>query len=225
MPTKARRLLPILLALSLSSCLKAPYNNYKNTSTTKAFMNAGAGSGAAIGAVMGSTPIGAIAGGALGLARGSYLNSVAGLTEKLRKEGVAIYQEKDRLTIIVPTDNFFETNRPKLRAARYQALNNLVTFLNHFQPEGDLYIAGFTDDVGTLLHRRKYAVDLAQEMASFLWAHGVKERELHVEGYGSRHTIADNNTIRGSAMNRRVEIQWRPRAKIPLVTTLNSRLL
>jgi outer membrane protein OmpA-like peptidoglycan-associated protein len=225
MQKKAWLLLPAILSVALTGCLKAPYNNYKDTNTTKSFVTAGAGSGVAIGALMGSTPIGAAAGGALGLARGTYLNSIDGLTEKLRAAGIAIYPEKDRLTIIVPTDNFYELNRAKLNTARYSALNNLVVFLNHFQPEGDLYVAGFTDDVGTPLHRRRYSIDLAQEMASFLWAHGVKERELHVEGYGSHHNIADNNTIRGSAMNRRVEIQWRPRAKIPLVTTPNKQFL
>lgn len=217
LPLRWLKITPVIGLCLLTGCLKAPYNNYKSTSTTRAYTVAGASSGAAIGSLMGSTPIGAATGGLLGLARGNYVNSVKGLTQELRNAGIAIYPEKDQMTVLIPTDNFYEINRPKLRTNRYQALNQLSTFISHFHPEGDIYVAGFTDNVGTTLHQRQYSMQLAEEMAGFLWAHGINGRDLHVEGYGSKHSIADNNTVRGNAMNRRVEIQWRPRANIPLV--------
>jgi flagellar motor protein MotB len=45
-------------------------------------------------------------------------------------------------------------------------------------------------------------------MLTFLWANDIQARRLKAEGYGDRFDIGDNKLIRGSAYNRRIEIQW-----------------
>ena len=71
-----------------------------------------------------------------------------------------------------------------------------------------IYVAGFTDDVGSRYHKRLLSQAQAETMLSFLWANNIQAYRLKAEGYGDKHAVSENSLIHGSAQNRRIEIQW-----------------
>ena len=75
-------------------------------------------------------------------------------------------------------------------------------------PHSTIYVAGFTDDIGSHEDKVKLTQARAEAMLTFLWANAISAKRLNAEGYGSKHAIGDNHLIHGSAYNRRLEIQW-----------------
>ena len=48
----------------------------------------------------------------------------------------------------------------------------------------------------------------AQEMSIYLTMNGIPEKLIQARGYADQYDIAENSTVYGSAMNRRIVIQW-----------------
>ena len=80
--------------------------------------------------------------------------------------------------------------------------------LRYNYPDAVVFVAGFTDDVGTRHHKKMLSQAQAETMLTFLWANNIPAERLHAEGYADQYTVGDNKLIRGSAYNRRIEIQW-----------------
>ena len=104
-------------------------------------------------------------------------------------------------------DHYFEFNSPLLNDLCYEGLNNIVKLLNLY-PCSDIYVAAFTDNVGSRAHKKRLTDAQAETMLTFLWANDIRAKRLKGEGFGDRHPIGDNQLVHGSAFNRRIEIQW-----------------
>lgn len=129
------------------------------------------------------------------------------LIAKLNRQDIQYVQHGDTRTLLVPTDKYFELNSPKINDICYPGLFNIVKLLEHY-PGTVIYVAGFTDNIGTDEYKNKLSQAQAEAMLTFLWANNIPARRFEAEGFGEKHSIADNSLIRGSAMNRRIEIQW-----------------
>jgi len=70
----------------------------------------------------------------------------------------------------------------------------------------NIRIEGHTDDVGSA----KYNIDLsskrAQEIKDYLVGKGIEPSRITTKGLGYSNPIADNDTLKGRALNRRAEI-------------------
>lgn len=195
----------------LSGCFSPPYNNFtpehRTLKRTAITTTAGATAGALIGSAVGSTGVGAVLGGAAGVAVGLYSGNQHNLIKKIKKQHMQYFAYGDTMTLVVPTDRYFLYDSPHLNDLCYEGLNNIVRLLK-FYPNCPIYVAAFTDDVGTRHHKNKLSQAQAEAMITFLWANDIPARLLHAEGYGSQHDVADNRWVHGSAFNRRLEIQW-----------------
>ena len=129
------------------------------------------------------------------------------LIRMLFNHNIQFIQYKDSITLVVPTDQYFDFNTDKLNEREETALNYIVNLV-HLYPCTTVYVAAFSDNIGTAHSRNLKTQAEAESMITYLWANSVPAAYLKAEGYGSRFPIADNKTIRGSAMNRRIEIQW-----------------
>jgi len=130
------------------------------------------------------------------------------LIAALRSEDVQVIRDGQRLTLIIPTDKFFEFGTAQLNDLRYPALNNIAALVISTSDDR-VYIAGFTDTMNSKESVNvKLSSERAKAMADFLWAKGFDIQRIYTKGYGRRYDIADNQLIHGSAMNRRLEIQW-----------------
>jgi outer membrane protein OmpA-like peptidoglycan-associated protein len=199
------------LALTLSGCFHPPFNNFKEdkrslkrTATTTA---AGISAGAVIGSLAGNTVAGAVIGGATGAAIGFYKNTQRTLIKNLEKQDIQFIAYGDTRTLIIPTDRYFLFDSPKLNDICYPGLNNVVKLLKQ-HPNTPIYVAAFTDDVGSRYHKRMLTQARAETLLTFLWAYDIPAQRLHAEGYGDKHDVGDNHLIHGSAYNRRIELQW-----------------
>ena len=100
---------------------------------------------------------------------------------------------------------FFATASDKLLAQSNKRLNDVVTILNE-NPSFKIQIDGHTDSQG----KDDYNMDLSDRRAAsvkaYLVSKGIAESRLNSKGYGETTPVADNNTAKGRAQNRRVEM-------------------
>jgi outer membrane protein OmpA-like peptidoglycan-associated protein len=137
----------------------------------------------------------------------------ARLIEKLRREDIQFIRYGDQYTLIVPTDHYFVFNSAQLNDICYPGLNDLAALIKTYHYD-KIYVAAFTDDIGTDQHKDQLSNARAQTMLTFLWAKRILAERLVAEGYGDEHDIGDNRFIHSSAYNRRIEIQWTETQKV-----------
>lgn len=182
------------------------------------------GTGAAIGAVAGAA-VGAATGGgggkraatgaAIGAAvggGGGYLWSKhmerqkAAMEEATRGTGVNVSQTADnRLRMEIPSDVSFDTGRYDIKPNMRPIFDRFATTLNE-NPVTTVTIIGHTDSTGTDAINDPLSVNRAAATRNYLTARGVASNRIAINGRGSHEPVADNNTVSGRAMNRRVEI-------------------
>ena len=201
-----------LLVLSLSGCFYPPFNNFRDNhadvSEVAGGTLAGAGAGALIGSVAGQTATGAVVGSAVGAASTLYRNNRAALIKAMTdKQDMQFIEYGDTMTLIIPTDRYYLFDSPRLNDICYPGLNNIIKLIKLY-PDTPVYVAAFTDNIGSRYHKRMLSQARAETMLTFLWAHDINAHRLHAEGYSDKHDVGDNHLIHGSAFNRRIEIQW-----------------
>lgn len=200
-----------LMICLLSSCFHPPFNQFKRYHRTARNTAVGTVVGAAAGAVVGGTLSSTVIGGAIGgtvvLVNGIQKDSKKGLVRQLKRQDVQFVEYGDTMTLVVPTDKYFLFNSPRINELCYPGLNNIVRLLRLY-PKSPIYVAGFTDNVGSRYHKKMLSQAQAETMMTFLWANNIKAMRLKAEGYADKNDISDNELIHGSAQNRRIEIQW-----------------
>ena len=134
-------------------------------------------------------------------------NDKSYLLSQLPKYNMEFIQYKDTITVILPTDEYFEINSAKLNELRYVGLNNLVNLINLY-PCTTVHIAAFTDNVRSRQASNQFTNGQAEALLAYFWANDIPADYLDSQAYGSRFAIGDNHTAHGSAMNRRIEVQW-----------------
>lgn len=183
------------------------------------------GTGAAIGAVAGavigrttaggnkgkSTATGAAVGAALGAA-GGYLWSQRMQEQKAAMEqatagtGVEVSQTADnQLKLDIPSDISFDVGRYDIKPNMRPVLDRLATTLKQ-HPVTTISIVGHTDSTGSDAVNNPLSVNRASATRDYLVARGVSASRIAIDGRGSSEPVADNATVAGRAMNRRVEI-------------------
>ena len=176
----------------------------------------GAVAGAAVGAATGGgggkrAATGAAVGAAVG-AGGGYLWSKhmerqkAAMEEATRGTGVNVSQTADnRLRMEIPSDVSFDTGRYDIKPNMRPILDRFATTLNE-NPVTTVTIIGHTDSTGSDAINDPLSVNRAAATRDYIAARGVSSNRIAINGRGSHEPVADNNTVSGRAMNRRVEI-------------------
>ncbi|CEG58477.1 C-OmpA-like family protein CmpA [Legionella fallonii] len=200
-----------LMICLLSSCFHPPYNNFRTDHRTARKAVGGAAFGAATGALAGGTItgalIGGVIGGGVGATVGLYKDSKPSIIKELRKQDIDFVEYGDTMTLYVPTDKYYMFASPRFNELCYPGLINIIRLLKLY-PNSPIYVAGFTDNVGSRYHKRLLSQAQAETMLSYLWANNIQAYRLKAEGYGDKHAVSENTLIHGSAQNRRIEIQW-----------------
>lgn len=171
------------------------------------------GGTAAFGAIAGSATggsvaAGAITGGIVGGLIGLYADSRHALIQKLRGAGLQVIQLGDNLTIILPTDICFDFLSPYTTDACEPILLNTAALLKLYG-NAAITVTGHTDDVGDPDQLRLLSRAQADAIVAFLWSHGIPHERIYARGLGAGCPMAENFTVPGSAMNRRIDITLR----------------
>lgn len=204
-----------IFSLTLTSCFHPPFNHFREDPRPLEHvvktMGAGAGLGALAGVAAGSSAgaagAGAAVGGLTGAVIGKQRDTKQHIIKELKEHDIQYVQYGDTMTLVVPTDRYFRFNSPRINDLCYPGLLKIIKLLKFYKCS-PIYVAGFTDDIGSKHHKRMLSQAQAEAMITFLWAYGIPAQRLNAEGYADQHPIGNNDTIRGSAYNRRLEIQW-----------------
>jgi outer membrane protein OmpA-like peptidoglycan-associated protein len=130
------------------------------------------------------------------------------LIKILNQQDIQVISYGNVMTALIPTDRYYEFNSPKINDGCYAGLLNVVKLIQQTKCPCSIYVAAFTDNIGSRPHKRMLTQSRAEAMLTFLWANHIPADRMQAEGYEDKFSIGDNHLIRGSAYNRRVEVQW-----------------
>jgi outer membrane protein OmpA-like peptidoglycan-associated protein len=186
-----------------------------NMNNTQAGAGLGAAAGAILGGVLGNN-LGSKDNAALGAVLGAAIGGVAGgvIGKKMDKQAAKIEEKLPGATVqrvgegirVVLGENAirFDVNKATLTSQAQTNLNNLVPVFNEYN-DTDIQINGYTDSSGSVEHNLKLSDARAKSVADYLISKGIQASRLKTKGFGVADPIADNSTVEGKALNRRVE--------------------
>lgn len=197
----------LIFLILITGCYHPPYNNFKRYNRSAKDVATGSAIGAIMGAAVGFPAVGTAIGATAVTGIGLYQERKKNLLRLLKKGDVEYVQYGDTMVLIIPTDRYYLFNSARFNQLCYPTLYRIIKLLSLY-PRSPIYVAGFTDDVGSRHDKRKMSQAQAETMLTFLWANGFQSARLRAEGYGDQYAVSSNKIIHGSAQNRRIEIQW-----------------
>ncbi len=114
---------------------------------------------------------------------------------------VTVNKVVDRLTLHVN----FDFNKATIRKADDADLTKAIAFIEKYSGS-QVSLVGYTDSVGSDAYNLKLSEKRAEAVKDYLVKHGANAARIQTEGRGEADPVADNNTEKGRAENRRVEI-------------------
>ena len=106
---------------------------------------------------------------------------------------------------IVLKNIFFETGKYELQAESKSELDKLVNLLTD-NPNLKIQIDGHTDNVGGEKDNLLLSNNRAKSVVGYLLSKGINSQRLTYKGFGASKPVADNETEKGKALNRRTEL-------------------
>jgi len=220
MITKNFKIVAAMLTITISvlGCATTdPYTGEEKTTNTTTGAAFGAIAGALIGAASSSkndrtkgvligAGIGALAGGSVGY----YMDKQE---EKLRKQlqgtGVSVTRDGDNIILNMPSNITFDFDSYQLKSEFKPVLDSVVLVLNEYESTL-ITIEGHTDSKGSKEYNQGLSENRALSVSDYLINKNVKKQRLAAVGKGELDPVADNKTISGRALNRRVELTLEP---------------
>lgn len=132
------------------------------------------------------------------------------LVSEIRSSGAYVVKQAEVMQIIIPIDRFFRSQSTNLKSSRLGAINRIATLVKSYASyyrHPRILVSGYTDMVFARERRKQLSKEYALEVAAYLWNKSVSRRWVSVRGYGAKHPIASQRTVRGGAYNRRVVIR------------------
>jgi len=207
------KLATMVMALSLMlSC-----NAVKNANNKQKGAVIGAGSGAAIGGILGNnvgngnnTALGAIIGAVVGGAAGGYIgNRMDKQAQRIEQEipGAEVTRVGEGINVVFNEDAgvYFDTNKSEVKGASASTLDRLVGVLKEY-PDTNILVEGHTDSAGANDYNLNLSQQRAQSVTNYLANKGIASNRLTTKWYGELQPKSDNSTSEGKAKNRRVEM-------------------
>ena len=114
-------------------------------------------------------------------------------------------KQTERGLLVTLGDVLFAFNKAELTPQAAPRLDKLAAFLKQF-PQRKLLVEGYTDAVGTDAYNMELSERRAETIREALVARGVDTTRVVTKGYGKAYPVADNASVNGRAVNRRVEV-------------------
>ena len=103
----------------------------------------------------------------------------------------------------------FETAKAAFRTESFNVLRQIAEILERY-PDFNLEIEGHTDNQGNAAENQRLSEERARACYLFLLNSGVPADRMSYVGYGESRPIANNETVSGRTLNRRVEFALVP---------------
>jgi outer membrane protein OmpA-like peptidoglycan-associated protein len=101
---------------------------------------------------------------------------------------------------------YFETNSYQINAVVREVLIEFASYLE-VNKYLTIEINGFTDNIGDELANQLLSENRAKAVRQLILSVGIAENRVLFNGYGEQFPIADNDTEKGRAVNRRTEFR------------------
>lgn len=98
----------------------------------------------------------------------------------------------------------FESGKDLIKPVSYTVLNEIVSIMKT-NTDYLLDINGHTDNVGDAVKNQELSENRALSVKKYLTSKGIDEGRVNTKGFGQTKPVADNSTVQGRKMNRRVE--------------------
>lgn len=170
----------------------------------------GAIAGGVAGAVIGHQTGNRGKGAAIGAATGALLGGVIGKKLDKQAEELAKVAEtkrtEDGIVTKLKSDLLFDTGRAELKGGARENLRELATIMKKY-PENRIIVVGHTDNTGSNAINQKLSEQRANTVKLELAKNGIASPTMETMGVGPSQPVADNGTMEGRTLNRRVELQ------------------
>lgn len=100
---------------------------------------------------------------------------------------------------------YFDLDSYVMKPASEESLQDILESLSRAQLP-TIIIEGHTDSSGDENYNKSLSLKRAQSIVQWLVDHGLDEHVLKAVGRGEELPVADNTTLQGRALNRRVEM-------------------
>jgi len=100
----------------------------------------------------------------------------------------------------------FDTNKSNLTVNARTLLDDVAADLQRF-PDVTVEVSGHTDNVGSAAYNEGLSQRRADSVKAYLESKGIAADRLTTRGYGLTQPTADNDTVEGRELNRRVELE------------------
>ncbi len=114
-------------------------------------------------------------------------------------------QQTERGLLVTLGDVLFETGKAQLLSPALPQMDKLADFLRQY-PDRQVRVEGYTDSVGGDSLNLDLSRRRAESVRRTLVERGVSPARIMIQGYGKSYPVADNSTVEGRALNRRVEV-------------------
>jgi OmpA-OmpF porin, OOP family len=99
----------------------------------------------------------------------------------------------------------FELDKADIKVQSHAVLNEVINLLERYPQVTLLRVEAHTDGLSSEKYNLKLSTRRAKSVMDFLIKGGIDPKRLTSQGFGKSKPIADNNTLEGRALNRRVE--------------------
>lgn len=130
------------------------------------------------------------------------------LAQQIEAQGVQVISHGDTVRIILPADDFFIVNSPRLTTQGKAKLNLIASYL-YMSPTVSIKVLGFTDSLETPNRKLALTQARADRTLKQIWGRNIDVRIMSAEGMADSYPVADNQTAEGREANRRIEIMLR----------------
>ena len=101
---------------------------------------------------------------------------------------------------------FFDTNKFNIKKEAEKELNRVYELMIKY-PKMQIEISGHTDNVGSDQENLTLSINRAKSVADYLYLKGIQKDRIKYTGKGKTLPLADNNSEKGKAINRRIEMK------------------
>lgn len=206
----------LVLCTGCASLMQGDSQRTTQRDKTKKGAAIGAASGAVLGAVLGEGELdeilaGAAIGAGVGAGVGSYMDRQE---EKLaRIPGTTVERvDRDMLLVRFNSDILFDVDSAVLDPESMRSLGDAAAVLNEYSKTA-IIAQGHTDSSGSEAYNQQLSERRAGSVMNYLIARGVDASRITAVGYGEGYPVADNGTPQGRAMNRRVDLLLKAKAR------------
>jgi outer membrane protein OmpA-like peptidoglycan-associated protein len=114
-------------------------------------------------------------------------------------------KQTDRGFELTLSDVLFEFDKANLKAGSARSLTKITEFLRE-NPQRQITIEGYTDNVGSDAYNRDLSQRRAETVRDFFVQNGISANRISARGLGEEYPVASNDTEAGRQQNRRVQI-------------------